>query len=374
MNSKIKKIIIIISIAVLSLLAIFFLFEIAVSPATPDSPAISIKNIFSSDSKKNARNIERLPINEPKPLTLLFGGDVMLSRQVNDKMVKNKDYSWPFLKISDLLSSADLTIINLESPFAEAKDYSVPTGSFMFKANPEAISGLMKSGIDLVSLANNHILNQGAAGLSKTIEVIAQAGIRSIGAGKDEEAAHKSEIFTINDKSIGFLDYAYPDDNSVATDVRPGIAGMNLEKMAADVERLRSQADVVIVMMHAGTEYTYKPNEMQVAFAHKAIESGADLVIGHHPHWPQIWESYQGKPIIYSLGNLIFDQMWAKETSIGLIARLSWRDGWKEIEFLPIKISGYGQADFLSDGPEKEALFKSLNIPADGKIRLESQP
>jgi len=370
MNSKSGKIIIIISITILSLLAIFLLFKIAVAPANYNSPADSVFNPFSPKMKQNSDNTRELPVNEPESITLIFGGDVMLSRQVNDRMVKNKDYSWPFLKIADSLSSADLTIINLESPFAEDENYFVPTGSFLFKANPEAVSGLIKSGTDLVALANNHILNQGANGLKKTQEVLTSAGIQTIGAGENEEAARQPKIFNVKNKKIGFLAYAYPDDDSVATANRPGIATMDLENMAADIKKLRTETDIVIIIMHAGQEYTLEPNRQQVAFAHSALENGADLVIGHHPHWPQIWELYQNKPIIYSLGNLIFDQMWSEETRIGLIAELDWKNGWEEIKFIPIKIYDYGQAEILGDGPEKETLFKNLRLPENGKVEL----
>ncbi len=370
MDQRTEKIIVIVSVAIISAIAIFLLFGIAVSPAAPDSSGNILSNILPFPRQEKA-DTQRLPSTESRPTTLIFGGDVMLSRQVNDRMEKNKDYSWPFLKIADFLSATDLTIINLESPFSDSKDYFVPTGSFMFKANPEAAAGLIKSGVDLAALANNHIMNQGAKGLTKTQAVLAGAGIETVGAGENEAAAHKAKIFVINNERFGFLDYAYPEDDSVATAKRPGIAGMDADKMAADIKDLRSQADVIIVMMHAGEEYTTEPNKQQVAFAHAAIENGADLVIGHHPHWPQLWETYLDKPIIYSLGNLVFDQMWSLETSQGLIAKLSWQDNnWKNIELIPIKIRDYGQAEIMADGSEKEALLKKLNIPTDGKIEL----
>ncbi len=371
MDKRTEKIIIIVSVAIISVLAIFFLFRIAVSPAAPDTSGNIISNIFSSPSKPGATDGQQLPLTEIRPTTLIFGGDVMLSRHVNDKIEKNKDYSWPFLKIADFLSAADLTIVNLESPFLESKNYFVPTGSFMFKANPEATAGLIESGVDLAALANNHIMNQGAKGLAKTQAVLSEAKIEAIGAGNNEEIAHKAKVFIVNNERFGFLDYAYPEDDSIATNKRPGIASMNIGKMADDIKNLKSEADVIIVMMHAGEEYTTEPNKQQVAFAHTAIENGADLVIGHHPHWPQVWETYLGKPIIYSLGNLIFDQMWSLETSQGLIAKLSWKNNsWEKIELIPIKIRDYGQAEVMEDGPEKEALLKKLNIPADGELKL----
>lgn len=370
MDQRTEKIIVIVSVAIISTLAIFLLFGIAVSPATPDSSGNIISNLI-FPPKPEETNTKRLPITERQPVTLIFGGDVMLSRHVNDRMAKNQDYAWPFLKIADFLNSADLTIVNLESPFLESKNYFVPTGSFMFKANPAAVSGLVKSGVDLAALANNHIMNQGAKGLTKTQTVLSEAGIEVVGAGKNEEMAHKAKVFLIKNEKFGFLDYAYPEDDSVATAKRPGIASMDIEKMEADIQTLKTQADVIIVMMHAGEEYTIEPNKQQVAFAHAAIENGADLVIGHHPHWPQVWETYLDKPIIYSLGNLVFDQMWSLETSQGLVARLSWQNGgWGKIELIPIKIRDYGQAEIMADGLEKEALLKKLDIPADGEIKL----
>lgn len=378
MTGKNKKIIIAASIILLSLAAIFLLFKTVVSPAAPgfsEALATIVPSFSSSPSslELNNGNNHKLPLDETRPITLLFGGDVMLSRHVNDKMEKYQDYSWPFLKIADYLNSADLTIINLESPFVEAKNYFVPTGSFMFKANPAAIAGLTKAGIDLAVLANNHILNQGAGGIQETQKILAEAGIKTIGAGETAEAAHAPAVLNAGGNKFGFLSYAYPNDNSVATTDRAGIAGMDLNKMADDIKLLKTKADVIIVIMHAGEEYTAKPNKQQIAFAHAAIDNGADLVIGHHPHWPQTWEYYQDKPIIYSLGNLIFDQMWSAETGRGLTVELSWDHGWQEIRFVPIKIRDYGQAEILEDGPEKDALFKSLGIPEDGKIEAAPQ-
>lgn len=376
MNSRKEKIIVTAAIIAISLTAIFFLSEIAAAPSTPSFPANIIANIFSADPEQgtnNANTKQKLPEIESKPVVLIFGGDVMLSRRVNDQMASNYDYAWPFINIASFLSAADLTVINLESPFLAAKNYVVPTGSFSFKANPEAVSGLVKSGVDLAALANNHMLNQGAIGIEKTKEVLSAAGIRSIGAGQNETEARAPETFTIDNRTFGFLNYAYPDDNSIATAKNPGIAGMDLEKMAVDVSELKTKTDVVIVIMHAGEEYTTTPNSQQIAFAHQAIEAGADLVIGHHPHWPQIWEEYQGKPIIYSLGNLVFDQMWSEETKVGLLAKLEWREGWQKIEFIPVSIHDYGQAEIITDEAKKAALFKKLNIPADGNLDLNQE-
>lgn len=414
MREKTQKIIVGSAIIIISLSVVFSLFKVAlapVAPTTPTAPTVSdaalssasptistISDVSLSSTKastKSSTNLiqnfliktlalkagepkesPKLPLAEPKSITLIFGGDVMLSRRVNDQMVKNNDYAWPFKNIAAYLNSANLTIINLESPFADAKNYFVPTGSFSFKTDPQAVAGLLKSGLDLVALANNHILNQGMDGLKTTIKILTANNIKMIGAGENETAARHPEIFTVQNKKFGFLNYSYLSDNSVATDDRAGVADMNIEKMVAEVADLKKEADFVTVIIHAGEEYTTRPNEQQTSFAHHAIESGADLIIGHHPHWPQIIEFYQEKPIIYSLGNLIFDQMWSEETRLGLIAEINTEVNsenvlnLKEIKLIPIKIFDYGQAQFLEDGPEKEALFKKLDLPANGIIKL----
>ena len=281
---------------------------------------------------------------------LVFGGDIMLSRTVNTKMEKYKSYTWPFEKISALFKEADLAVANLESPFLVTGNYQVLTGSFSFKANPKSVASLSEAGFDVLSLANNHMLNQGAKGLADTEKVLDAASINYVGP-KD----HNLVIKDSNGIKFAFLAYTYNDSNLIAT--------ISDDSLKSDIESAKKQADVVIVLMHAGTEYTRKPNADQIKFAHNAIDYGADLIVGGHPHWPQTTETYKDKTIIYSLGNLVFDQMWSKETSVGLVAKVYFDD--KEqinVEYIPINIKDYGQADLMPDGAEKEALLKAIGV------------
>jgi len=369
--NKLRKVILIIILSFIFGLLIFILLSKAVFATTNTNLSDLIKTINPSPPRISKEIIyENKEPAKDKPIILIFGGDVMLSRQVNDRMRRYQDYTWPFLKIAPLFQAADLAIINLESPFTISNDYFVPTGSFSFKADPQAIIGLTIAGIDLTVLANNHIMNQGRAGLTATKELAEENNIKTIGAGINEIEARQPAVFTINNKKFGFLAYAYPEDYSVATSDRPGIANLDQEKMIIDITDLRNKVDVVIVNMHSGVEYAYQPNQQQISFARKAVEAGADLVVGHHPHWPQSWELYQNKPIIYSLGNLVFDQMWSKETTIGLIARLTWNDNWQTLEFIPIKITDYGQATIIEDQTEKENLFKKIDVSENGLEQL----
>jgi poly-gamma-glutamate synthesis protein (capsule biosynthesis protein) len=326
-----------------------------------------IKKTKGEGSEKN--NIHpSLSISEETEIEIIFGGDIMLSRQVNTKMEKYHDYAWPVLKIASTTLKADIAIANLESPFLKDASYEVLSGSFSFKANPEAISSINTAGFDVLSLANNHTLNQGKKGIIDTIDILKDNNIAFCGAGLDEEGARQAAIVEKKGIKFAFLCYAYPDDASTTQNERAGIVNMDEEKMANDIKQNKNLADVIIVIMHAGTEYVTEPNWQQKDFARAAIDAGADIVVGHHPHWPQSFEFYQEKPIIYSLGNLIFDQMWSNETRQGLFLKITWQKGIKELKFIPIKIYDYGQPRLMEDEVEINALFKKIGAPSDGLI------
>lgn len=319
-------------------------------------PLLSTNSLWlwhTNSEDNNHLIVNSQPVTTPKNKNVLvFGGDIMLSRTVNAKMEKYQNYNWPFEKIASIFSEADLAIANLESPFLFTDNYQVLSGSFSFKANPQSVAGLSLSGFDVLSLANNHILNQGKKGVLDTKKVLDEAGISYSGLVENNLVIKES-----NGLKFAFLAYTYDDSSAL-------IANMSNEsQLQLDIESAKEKADIVIVMMHAGTEYVKTPNKQQVSFAHLAIASGADLVIGHHPHWPQIIEQYQGKTIIYSLGNLIFDQMWSLETRKGLIAKVYF-DG-KEltnIEYFPIIIKDYGQAELITDETVKNDFLKNLNL------------
>ena len=325
------------------LIAIILLWPITILTEKYNGFISSGKNHLVTDKSANVNKVE------PKNV-LIFGGDIMLSRTVNAQMEKYQSYTWPLQKIAPLFQEADIAIANLESPFLFTKDYQVPTGSFAFKANPKSVAALSLAGFDVLSLANNHILNQGVKGLSDTIKILNDASIKYIGTRDHNLVIKESQGI-----KFAFLSYTYNDSTS--------IANMSDDSVKTDIAAAKKQADIVIVLMHAGTEYSRKPNNQQIDFAHLAINSGADLVVGSHPHWPQTIETYQGKTIIYSLGNLVFDQMWSKDTSVGLLAKVYFNG--KEqtnIEYIPINIKDYGQADIMPDGAPKEDLLKAIGI------------
>lgn len=251
---------------------------------------------------------------------LILGGDVMLSRNVAARARGQKDPAWPFRSIAPVFADADIAFVNLESPFSDKG--AVMQRGMIFKTEPEMIAGLELAGIDVVSTANNHARDRGDYGLIFTLDHLAAHGIAAVGTGKSSEEAHAGCVIERNGLRFGFLAYTYDANNGNYKDTDPRIAVLNIDAMRADVAAMKTRADVVLVSMHAGTEYQLQPNPQQSTFARAAIDAGARVVIGHHPHVRQPWEWYGGGAIFYSLGNLVFDQFQRTETQIGLLAEV----------------------------------------------------
>lgn len=244
----------------------------------------------------------------------------MLSRYVGIHARSVSDPAAPLRAVAPLLSSADIAFVNLEAPFS---DQGRPVSKGMvFKAEPEMVDALHLAGIDVVSTANNHARDCGYYGVDFTLRWLAQHGIAAAGTGHTAQEAHRGAVIERNGHRFGFLAYTYDQSNGNYRDRDDRIAMLDPDRMAADVARLRSRADVIFVSMHAGVEYQKQPNAEQRRFAHAAIDAGANVVIGAHPHVTQPVESYREGVIFYSLGNLVFDQFQREETQHGLIADL----------------------------------------------------
>lgn len=233
-----------------------------------------------------------------QPITLLFAGDVMLSRSVDTLTQRAGTPNHPWQLVADETRAADLFFINLEAPFAPAGPYD--RDGLNFRVRPAAVAGLTYAGVDAASLANNHIRDAGADNVQYTQTRLDEAGIAWVLPG------HPSYV-TKRGVRIGFAGSSYT-------------MGLDASQLRRDIRWLkRRRADLVVVTMHAGTEYVPRPNQPQQTFARAAIDSGADLVVGHHPHVPQTVERYRGRTIVYSLGNFIFDQFWSQATMRGRV-------------------------------------------------------
>ena len=247
---------------------------------------------------------------------MIFGGDVILARAVAQTMERTKQS--PLRHVRDLFRAADIAFVNLESPFSDQPQ--LRTAEMIFRADPAAVEVLKDAGIDIVSTANNHVRDCGPRGIEFTLDLLEKNGIAAVGTAATEAAAHDGRILERNGVKFGFLAYTYDQANGNHTTQDPRVCGLDIARMRQSVRAMK--ADAVIVSMHAGVEYATKPHPSQVTFARAAIDAGAKLVVGHHPHVIQPPELYNGGLILYSLGNLVFDQN-PPATRKGLLAAVT---------------------------------------------------
>jgi len=236
---------------------------------------------------------------------LVFVGDVALSRTMEEQLTRYGP-AYPWSGLEPLLRQADLAVANLEGVLTtQGRPLHKP---YLLRAHPRWGASLTAAGFDLVTLANNHALDYGSAGLDETLGLLEGLGIAAVGAGRTADEAHRPALFQVNGVRLALLGYAAARWNGSAdVPATEQIAWAEPAAVQADVRAARSQADLVIVLLHAGTEYATHPSPDQVAVAHAAVEAGAALVVGHHPHVIQEVERYKGGLIVYSLGDALFD-------------------------------------------------------------------
>jgi len=266
------------------------------------------------------RQATRSPAPQPILTRLLLGGDVMLSRHVGRLARSKRDPASPFRDLAPVLQAADLAFVNLEAPFSDRGP--VVEHGMVFKAEPEMITGLELAGVDIVSTANNHARDCGGHGVEFTLDWLARHDIAVVGTAKSSSEVHAGTVIERHGVRFGFLAYTYDQSNGNHTDIDERVAQMDVNQMRCDVASIKERADVIVVSMHAGEEYAPKPTARQVEFAHAAIDEGARVVAGHHPHVTQPWEKYKAGVIFYSLGNLVFDQFQRVDTQHGVLAEL----------------------------------------------------
>jgi len=241
--------------------------------------------------------------------TVLLVGDIMLDRGVEDLIEQNSIY-YPFQKISHFLRGIDIVFGNLEGPVVNNPP-EFPANSLKFAFNPEVIKGASWSNFNLFSLANNHTPDMGKEGLEETKKWLKKYGIAFVGNPLSVSSDNLNSSFFRD--NITFLAF---------NKIFPFID--KEEEMIKAIKTVKSlnPDNFLIVSMHWGEEYKLINSPAQQRLAHKIIEAGADLIIGHHPHLVQNIEKYQGKLIFYSLGNFIFDQYFSPDTQQGLAVGL----------------------------------------------------
>lgn len=267
---------------------------------------------------------------QERDIKLVFVGDIMLDGLPGKFIRAGKD---PFESFAPIFKRADITIGNLECVVgttgnAEDKNY-------VLRANPRVLP-VIKNHFNAISLANNHTGDYGPQALSNMMNLLDMGGIKYFGAGKNIRSAHESIIFEVKGKRIAVLGFdIFLPRSFEALDDRPGISWGEPDYIVADIKRAKSfhRADIVITYPHWGWESEKIASLNQVRLAHLMIDSGADMVVGGHPHVTQNIEIYKGKPVFYSLGNFVFDGFdtvdtttgWVLETNIRPDSSIGWQ-------------------------------------------------
>lgn len=254
--------------------------------------------------------------------TLVAVGDIMLSGRAKS-FLDEKGYAYPFqdTRLARIVSEADVAFANLEYPITH-QGQAFENKQYTYRGSIDSLAAIHQSGFDLLSLANNHIMDYGREGLVETMHACRDLKLIRAGAGTQLKDARRLRIFKHHGIRYGLLAYSltYPIE-FWATAHNAGTAYGERKYLEEDIPRAASQVDILIVSFHWGEELNPQPKAYQIELAHLAADLGATVVLGHHPHVPQPIEIYRGTPIFYSLGNYAFGSMSA-HTPISFVAQI----------------------------------------------------
>lgn len=248
------------------------------------------------------------------PLKILFVGDVMLGRLVNE-VLKEKPLAYPWGDTLPLLYDADVRLCNLECVLSDrGKPWSATPKVFHFRSDAKNIQTLQAAHIDAVSLANNHTLDFDYEGLFHMLNTLKESGIHYAGAGATLRDASMPAIWHIAGKTLGLIAFTDNEPSWEATGEQPGVwyvpislRDKRAEYLFEQVRRTKETVDMLIVSAHWGPNWGYDPPAEHIPFAHALVDAGADVIFGHSGHIVRGIEIYKEKPIIYCAGDFIDD-------------------------------------------------------------------
>lgn len=266
-----------------------------------------------------------LSSNKIGPFSLVAVGDIMLGERMN-RPIRLYGPEYPFYAVLPIFRRSNIVLGNLEGPFAKYAEKQ--QRNFNYKVKPKNARILRRVGFNVITLANNHLMDCGREGVVETLNILRKQGICPIGAGEDESKAHEPAIIQAGKFKIGLLGY-YWNKRTSARKNKPGSAMDTPEKIANDIHHLKQIVDRIVVTVHWGVPYEKVPLDEDRKKAFYAIDCGADIVIGHHPHIVQPFEIYKNRPIFYSIGNFAFGSGNSRAGSI--ILGVSFQDFFTEI-------------------------------------------
>jgi len=273
-------------------------------------------------------------------ITIAAGGDVNFGDGVTPTLT-SRGLDYPFGNVGGIFKNADLSFVNLECCISSG---GAPVGGkeFCFRGPADSAAALSDGGIKVVSLANNHSKDYGTTAFLDTMAHLKESGVAWCGAGNNADEAYSPTVVEARGKKVAFVAFTgVIPDGWPATAQNPGCATItDRERVARTISEARSKADYVVASFHWGIELATAPNEEQRNLARLAIDSGADLVIGHHPHVVQGFELYKNRLIAYSLGNYVFSPPREISSKTLTVVALLGPNGLIQAKLVPTVISG----------------------------------
>ena len=336
-------------------------------------PVISL--LFNACSQDNETSLYTQNIPRDS-ITIVAVGDIMLGGTAQEILME-EGYDYPFKYVKSLLDNADVTIGNLEGPLTSICNSNMELDkTYVFRSPaPKVTPALKKAGFNLLNLANNHILDYGVQGMNDTIDSLNKYDIYSVGAGENSASARSGTIINTVNGTLGFLSYSLTFPESFwATDEKAGVAFGHEKQITADIKRLKDITDSVIVSFHWGREKVTELRPYQPRLGRVAIDAGASIVLGHHPHVLQAIEQYNGGVIFYSLGNFVFGS-YSRDAKASVVARITLNKGkFHSAELTPINISNTEvlfQPKILTQGAAIEVIEHINTLSKASNTRLD---
>lgn len=334
---------------------------------TPLSPLVGDTTTFTAPALLAVVRAGR-----PATLTVSAVGDMIFDRQVK-ALIVSAGGSAPLSVVASHLSAADVTIGNLESPLSIGGVKNA-TKDVTFRGDPRGVEGLVSSGFDLLSIANNHVLDYGPDALADTVAALDARGIAHAGAGADRTAAWKPAVVERDGTSVAYLAFSHIlPPGFVATDSKAGLAAgrNNMDAVTEAIRSAKAEHDYVIVSFHWGVEYQDDANGEQVRDARAAVDAGADMVLAHHPHVIQAVEYYKNRLIAYSLGDFVFDHYSRKTGEAFVLDAALGPDGVTDVKVTPVYLDDHGRPEFVT-GSEATVILDRLKVISAKRSTLVS--
>ncbi len=301
----------------------------------------------------------------PPTITLHFVGNIVPARCVRAAADRKGDDRYIYAEVAPLIQQADYAIALLN---ASLTNRIPPTGcdrTFVLVGDPRHAATLAWAGFDAVNVGTNHIKNGGSGAFLDTLDALHQAGLPTVGGGRNLAEALQPLVVTLQGVRFAFVSLNAIEPNAFAGENTPGTAPLTEENARQAIAVARQQADVVIALPHWGPEYDAEPNHLQRRAARWLVEAGADVVVGNHAHVVQGMEFMDGVPVFYGVGNFVFDQTWSLETQQGAILSLTFSGNHLvSYGYIPVHTDGDGTVHIA---PPQEAEQIMARIRAASK-------